>query len=215
MPNPIDITDQRFGRLTAIARVPGVRLFSSCAWTFQCDCGKVVISSVNRVRSGNTKSCGCWNIEVSTSHVQTHGLSNTPEWEVWKTMKQRCHNPKSKRYPEWGGRGIVVCEQWRKSFEVFISDIGNRPSSQHQIERINNNGNYEPGNVKWATRSEQARNKRNNRLFDANGMSMTIPAWSEMFGVKQGVIANRLYRLGWSVEDAVKTPSQIRRKCSA
>lgn len=98
-------------------------------------------------------------------------------------MKQRCANPKNYAYSRYGGRGIIVCERWRSSFESFFSDLGPRPSAAHSLDRIDNNGNYEPGNVRWATREEQGNNKRNNRLFELNGETKSLKQWSREFGV--------------------------------
>lgn len=114
---------------------------------------------------------------------RTHGKTNTPEFNVWKHMLSRCHNANNKSFKNYGGRGIAVCDQWRKSFEMFLSDVGPRPSVQHSIERIDNNGNYEAANCKWATRIEQGSNKRNNVMVTIEGVEKTISEWARNYGV--------------------------------
>lgn len=112
------------------------------------------------LRIGTTKSCWCLQRDVATKHGHTKGGQRTVEYRTWASMKRRCINPRSTNYPGYGGRGIQVCDQWMNSFECFLSNMGIRPSKGHSIDRINNEGNYEPGNCRWATASEQQRNKR-------------------------------------------------------
>lgn len=134
-----------------------------------------------------------------------HGLANKiPEYFVWKTMRQRCNNPDCDRYPTWGGRGIKICRRWR-NFQLFLDDMGRRPTPRHTIERIDNFGPYEPDNCRWATLTEQGRNKRNNRLLTLNSETLPVSVWAERIGVNPDRIHCRLHR-NWSVERALTTP---------
>lgn len=133
-----------------------------------------------------------------------HGLWGTSEYWTWNTMRQRCINPNNPKYPIYGGRGISVCERWQK-FENFIADMGNRPSADHSLDRIDNDGNYEPSNCRWATRVEQQNNQSNTTRLEFQGETLTIHQWATRLGIKAKTIDGRL-RSGWSVEDALSHP---------
>ncbi len=133
--------------------------------------------------------------------------NNPVEYGIWMGINSRCRNRHVKAYNNYGGRGISVCERWR-CFASFLEDMGPRPSIKHQIERINNNGNYEPGNCKWATRKEQCRNKRNNRLLTFKGETRCVREWAEITGIGEGVIQDRIER-GWNTEKALTTPVHV------
>ncbi len=137
-----------------------------------------------------------------------HGMSKSPEHATWRRIIQRCTNPNVERYPRYGGRGITICDRWLepegKGFINFIEDMGNRPSKEHSIERADNNGNYEPGNCKWATRKEQCRNRTTSHYIEYNGQVKTIAEWSEITEVKQLTLLARI-RKGWSIEKALTT----------
>jgi|GEM_PF-3001522 len=135
-----------------------------------------------------------------------------PERGIWQSMNHRCHDPKTKAFHTYGGRGIRVCDRWRASFEAFLADMGPRPSPRHSIDRIDVNGNYEPGNCRWATPKEQGRNKRDNRMLTAFGRTQCMAAWAEELGVTTGFIGDRIDELGWSVEEALTTPAAKIRK---
>jgi len=165
MPKPIrDITDQRFGRLTVLGvshkeqRPGGSRVF----WRCICDCGQDAVVVSDKLRSGHTSSCGCLGkdrcIETHTKHGHARLGNHSSLYIRWANMRQRCENPNHPRYPDWGGRGIRVCERWQ-SFENFLADMGDCPPG-HTLDRIDVNGNYEPGNCRYASHSEQRLNQR-------------------------------------------------------
>jgi hypothetical protein len=135
-----------------------------------------------------------------------HGRSRTPIHRVWSTMVERCTSPKSKKWPLYGGRGIRVCERWL-TFENFLADMGERPSAGHTLDRIDTDGHYEPGNVRWATQTEQQRNRRNNRLITFRGETLCLAAWAERVGLSIGTLGFRV-RSGWPVERAITEPKR-------
>lgn len=148
-----DITNRVFSNLTALEPTDE---FSgrTVKWLCRCKCGNIVKVALSNLNNGNTKSCGCL-------HSQNN-LSHTPEYRAWYNLIERCTKIENSRFKDYGGRGIAVCERWLYSFQNFLSDMGFRPSSEHSIDRVNNDGNYEPGNCKWSTPTEQANNRRNN-----------------------------------------------------
>ena len=145
------------------------------------------------------------NVQVRAG-ATTHGLSKTREFRVWVAMRSRCMSPQDPAYPDYGGRGIKVCERWDE-FEVFLSDMGYRPSDKHSIDRYpDNDGNYEPGNCRWATVRQQSRNRRTSTHITANGTTKTLVEWSEATGLKRSTIQRRIKKLGWPVDQALFTP---------
>ena len=130
----------------------------------------------------------------------------TPEHSVWRGIKKRCYSPRARGYANYGGRGIKVCDRWRESFAAFYADMGPRPSPDHQIDRYpDGNGDYEPGNCRWATRAEQNRNRKNNRLLLFRGHIMCLTDWAKRVGMSKGTLLERLQR-GMSIEEALTTP---------
>jgi hypothetical protein len=135
-------------------------------------------------------------------HLESHGHGLTAEYRIWSNIKQRCGNPKMPAYVNYGARGISICDEWRESYEAFLRDVGRRPSSSHSIDRINNSGNYEPGNVRWSDRSEQARNNRRNIMVTAFGETKCVADWADQMGMVRKTLANRI-RAGVPPEEAM------------
>lgn len=171
----------------------------------ECGCGQNT-TLIDRTNTRAKQVKGNYMRFVRGHSCATHFLSGTKEHRCWKSMITRCSNPKQKTWKDYGGRGITVCDRWRQSFENFLADVGPAPSSGHQIDRYpNNNGNYEPGNVRWATRSEQCRNRRDNSLLTHDGRMMTVAGWAEEIGIAARTIHARLYK-GWSAHRTLSTP---------
>lgn len=164
-----------------------------------CDCGTVKPVRRNHFLNGKIRSCGCLHRETNGDAVRTHGRSGTRVYRIWKGVVRRCTKPNSMGYPDYGGRGIKVCDRWLASFVAFYEDVGDPPSAKHSIDRIDNDGNYEPGNTKWSTGVEQGRNKRNNVLVTYMGETLPLVAWSERTGIAWLTLHARIKR-GWPAE---------------
>jgi hypothetical protein len=193
----------RFGRLIAIGRADG-------HWLCQCDCGNQKVIQGSRLRGGQTKSCGCYNREVLSAR-KTHGQTKSRTFTTWAAMKNRCHSSTSQWYSRYGGRGIKVCDRWLESFENFLADMGERPDGA-SIDRIDNDGNYEPSNCRWATRLQQERNKGSNRYFTINAERRALSEWCELYGANYQRVYARLL-LGWDIEKALTAPHRDRKTC--
>lgn len=170
----IDLTGRRFGRLIVLANTHERRA-GQLLWQVRCDCGTVKSVSGQNLRRGEIVSCGCYVRELAKARMTRvntkHGKTYTPAWFTWSSMLSRCSNPESRSYPGYGGRGITVCARW-SSFENFALDMGERPDGM-TIERIDNDKGYEPGNCRWATMTEQNRNKRDTRKLTFDGRTMS------------------------------------------
>lgn len=188
-----------YGRWTVLTKgiVKSGREYAYC----QCSCGTEREVRLRSLTNGESVSCGCHRREVARKTHTTHGLSNTPEYYVWESMRQRCYDTNCDCYPRYGGRGIKVCERW-ESFANFIADMGKRPNEQYSIERIDNECNYSPANCVWATQEQQQNNKRSNRLITAFGKTQNVKQWSKETGIDYFVIIWRLNN-SWNEERAL------------
>ena len=211
MPTPIrgktafqDLAGSQFSRLTVLPIREKRK--GRPYWRCRCECGELIWARSDQLKSGNTQSCGCLNRDIRT----THNMWQTPEYKCWQQIKQRCHNPKHRFYPDYGARGIYVCDRWRKSFENFIADLGRRPKGTW-LDRIDNDGPYIPENCAWRTPKQQGRNRRNNRLLTYQGRILPLSQWAEELGLSLHALRNRV-RNGWSDERTLSTPVQIKKR---
>lgn len=200
----LDLAHQRFGLLTAL-RPTDERVQSSVVWECSCECGGSRKVATPYLTSGAVTNCGCLRGEAFVTHGDTRKHQWSSEYGIWSGMVSRCHNPKHRRFSDYGGRGIKVCERWRSSYENFLADMGRKPSPKHTIDRRDNDGNYEPGNCRWATRVEQGRNRSNNHMLTWRGETLCIAEWAERTGLPPRRIASRISR-GWSTDRALGTP---------
>jgi hypothetical protein len=212
-----DVSGYRSGKLTAI-RVVGKRGKSNL-WECACDCGTMTTAIATQITSKTKTSCGCAKKDVRKPRPDlvlknksraTHGMTSTRTFSSWSAMKYRCENKGSKDYANYGGRGISVYQEWSRSFLAFYEYMGERPAGM-SLDRIDPNGNYEPGNVRWATDKVQSNNKRLNRYIEFKGVTMTVTEWAREVGIESKTL---LYRVknGWDIEVALTTPSTIKRK---
>jgi len=204
----LDLYGKEFGRLKVISKVdkrPGTW------WECNCSCGNVKVIRGGDLSAGHTRSCGCLLREKSAERIAKYGgrkpkhghaSALTPTYKIWRGMRARCNNPNMTGYGDYGGRGIQVCARW-DSFESFLEDMGDRPDG-HQLDRINNNGNYEPSNCRWVTPKINNRNTRQTRFVTAFGKTRCVKEWSEITGINHVTLYKRL-DAGWPVEKALTT----------
>ena len=202
-----DLTGRQFGRLRIIAYA-GPNIHGQASWRCICDCGQETVVVSQSLTKGDTQSCGCLAKELAAQRRQTHGMTRrTPEYGIWCGMRRRCYDANEPAYPRYGGRGILVCDRWlgRNGFANFLADMGLRTSPDHELERVDNAGPYSPENCKWATRTEQGRNKRNNRLVTFRGETLPLSVWAERTGLPYKTLHYRISK-GWSAERTLTTP---------
>lgn len=200
----IDLTNKRFGRLTVLYRGQSNK-WNAPRWMCLCDCGQKKLIEGSSLKNGSTKSCGCLHNEGNnTKHGHSIRGKETTTYKSWKNMNQRCNNPNHIYYHHYGGRRITVCKRWMK-FENFLEDMGECPP-RHTIEREKNREGYCRKNCRWATRTEQQRNKRNNLYITHKDKTQLLIEWAEETGIPYKILWDRIYKLKWSTEKALTTP---------
>ncbi|EIF30926.1 hypothetical protein BCh11DRAFT_06438 [Burkholderia sp. Ch1-1] len=192
----IEISGQRFGRLLVIDKAPSNLGKSPVTrWNCVCDCGETRIVTTFNLLRGRAKSCGCLHKEITSRNSTTHGLTRSGAWKSWRAMRARCTNATNGSYPNYGGRGITVCERW-KSFENFYADMGDRPAGMTLDRFPEPDGNYEPGNCRWASREEQDANKRPNVYVTWKGKTQTYSQWARELDTDASILRRRYLKFG-------------------
>lgn len=199
-----DLSGNVFGRVTVLRRV-GTR-GKQPAWECTCECGNTFVTVSGSLKNGWTNSCGCLREEMRPYLHRTHGMEHTTEYRSWCHLKERCYNTGTKNYADYGGRGITVCDRWRNDFSAFYADMGLKPTAEHSIDRIDNDGPYSPENCRWATSLEQKRNRRTVRHITVNGETRLLREWAAIYGFRTWKTLDTRLRLGWSIERALTTP---------
>lgn len=197
---------EEYGRLRVIGDGP-VQIYKSGtrrSWRLRCECGNEITADRTSVKQGKIRSCGCLRRELAADQCRKHGLSHKPEFHVWLNMRRRCNDPKNNAFDRYGALGIKVCDEWQNDFAAFFSHVGPRPTPKHSLDRIQSEGNYEPGNVRWATAIEQNSNRKSARKFLLDGKRMTLREVCQARGLNHDTVAYRLRVLKWSFDDAIR-----------
>ena len=203
MHNDPDLKGFSFGELTVIKERGRTNKYGCRYWICKCSCGKTKIASGLSIIKGKYKSCGKCNSTSNKRKLPT-------ERNIWASMISRCKNKNNKEYHNYGGRGIKVCARWN-DYNNFINDMGARPA-RTTIDRINNDGNYEPGNCRWASHIVQNNNTRRNRRIFHNGNNLTIAELSRLYGIEYDILYSRVIGMGWTITNAINTPVKGRSK---
>ena len=200
----LNLTNQKFDRLTVL-RCAGHQ-GKKVLWECQCECGKITYNCTNALTSGKSKSCGCLRTERLIKYSTKHNQRHTRIYELWKAMKNRCYNSNISCYKNYGGRGIKVCDEWKNDFQAFYNwSMDNGYNESLSIDRIDNNGNYEPSNCRWTDRTTQANNTRTNHYITFNGETKTLTQWAREYSLNVSCLRARIEN-GWSIEKALTTP---------
>lgn len=209
-PKVEDISGKRFGRLTAIKYI-GKSKGKQTLWECKCDCGNIAIVHQQNLKSGHTSSCGCYNSEVASKREKEHGQSGTRLYNIWHDMIYRCYNSNHRSYKDYGGKGIIVCNEWKDDFEAFRNwAIENGYKENLSIDRIDSDKNYCPENCRWATDIQQANNTSRNLVFTVDGHTDTLANLCRKYDIPYSLAHSRVYR-NWDIKKALTTPSQCKR----
>ncbi len=185
-----DLSKKRFGRLEVQYRFTPIGVYP-IKWKCICDCGQEKFVFASNLRNGTTNSCGCLRSQLNGKRLTTHGQTKSPTYRVWTGLRTRCTNTKSTNYASYGGRGIKCCDRW-ESFEAFLEDMGEKPEGK-SIDRIDVNGNYEPSNCRWASKQEQAQNRRQTKLVNKDTLLNFLRNQSYLTAEQQQKIANNFF----------------------
>lgn len=196
-----DLTGKKFSRLTVIEQLSERCVNGAVKYLCLCECGNKSKVQANKLRSGVTRSCGCLTKDKAT----THGMYKSTEHSSWRSMKNRCCNKNHMHYKNYGARGIKICNRWKNSFQNFYDDMGAKPSPKHSIDRIDNNGDYEPENCKWSTEIEQARNRRGTKMYTYKNETKYAREWMDIYEISNNVFYRRVNQ-GWSFDKIIETP---------
>jgi hypothetical protein len=199
-----DKTGMIFGYLAVIKLSNKRNVSNTSYWWCKCKCGNKILVRSDSLTSGNTKSCGCLFKEVHTKH----SMYGTPEYDAYYHMLHRCHNPDSQKFKDYGGRGITVCKRWQdsnKGFQNFLDDMGEKPYSNYQLDRQNNDKGYSPNNCRWVSPRKNSNNTRTNVRIKFAGKTRTVAEWARQYGMSWSTLNTRLSK-GWSVKKSLTTP---------
>lgn len=206
----IDITGNRYGNLIVIKRVDNQGK-GFTVYECLCDCGNTKLVRANNLKSGAVKSCGC--LRRNNTKNRTHNMSHTKLYRVWANMKNRCYNQNLKSYKDYGGRGITVCDEWRDSFENFMNWAYSSGYTEHlTLDRIDNNGGYNPSNCRWTDPKKQANNRRSCVIYTHDGRSMNLREWCDYLNLNYKLVYNRIHKCGWDFEKAITEPCDITKR---
>lgn len=205
MTKPLDLTGQKFGKLLVVRRSEKRTKAMKAMFDCVCDCGNQKTVTGRNLVSGASQSCGCGVAKSAVERFTKHGRTKHPMYSRYNSMMARCYDEKNWEYANYGGRGITVCDRWVDSIDNFIADMGEPPTKEHSIDRVDNDKGYSPENCRWATKKQQSENRRVTYMFTMNGVTKSAADWSRDLGMtKKGV----LFRIasGWSLEAALTTP---------
>jgi len=198
-----DLTGKIYSRLTVLHLVKTTK--HGTQWSCRCICEGIIDVLGHNLKSGNTRSCGCFNKKRIREALRKHGLSGSRVWGAWQNMLRRCYSVKDISYKNYGGRGVTVCARWRTSLQFFVEDMGPPPPDM-TLDRIDNNKSYEPGNCRWTTHTRQQRNRRNNTFIIHHGLTLTLAEWGDRTGIKIPTLCMRLMKYKWPVDKALTFP---------
>ena len=203
----IDLTGMKFNRLTVVSRAENAK-GGITRWNCICECGNTVVVRGHNLKNGSVKSCGCYKPKRGK-----HQMTGTRLYRIWRAMRSRCYLETNPRYKDYGGRGICVFSEWNNDFQSFYNwSISNGYGENLTIDRIDNDGNYEPSNCRWISYSEQDNNKRSCLKLTYNGKTQNLRQWCDELGLDYKRMHNRIHKNGWSVERAFTTPCNVNKR---